>query len=142
MAAPGLCCSIWAFFRCGAGDAAWLPGTGCSSQWVSHCSVCALGHMGSVVVERGLSCPTACGIFPDQGSTLCSLHCQADSSAAVFLQFYTHFFQFTVCNCNFCRPLSKSDSRKRMVKTGIFKIEALKEKKCKTQIKKNDSSDN
>ena len=46
----------------------------------------------SVVVARGLSscgtqalehrlssCPAACGIFPDQGSNLCSLHWQADS---------------------------------------------------------------
>ena len=33
----------------------------------------------SVVVGRELSCPTACLIFPDQGSNLCPLHCQADS---------------------------------------------------------------
>ena len=49
----------------------------------SRCSACAQGHMASVVVERGLSCPTACGIFPDQGSNLCSLHCRADSSTAI-----------------------------------------------------------
>ena len=34
---------------------------------------------GSVVVARGLSCSTACGIFPDQGWNLCPLHWQADS---------------------------------------------------------------
>jgi len=34
--------------------------------------------MGSVVVETGLSCPVACGIFPDQGLYLCLLHWQAD----------------------------------------------------------------
>ena len=34
---------------------------------------------GSVVVAHGLSCSAACGIFPDQGSNLCSLHWQADS---------------------------------------------------------------
>ena len=34
---------------------------------------------GSVVVAHGLSCSTACGIFPDQGSNLCPLHWQADS---------------------------------------------------------------
>ena len=34
---------------------------------------------GSVVVAHGLSCPAACGIFPDQGSSPCPLHWQADS---------------------------------------------------------------
>ena len=33
----------------------------------------------SVVVVHGLSCPVACGIFPDQGSNPCLLHWQADS---------------------------------------------------------------
>ena len=36
-------------------------------------------HAGSVVVAHGLSCSTACGIFPDQGSNPCPLHWQADS---------------------------------------------------------------
>ena len=36
-------------------------------------------RMGSVVVAQGLSCSTARGIFPDQGSNLCPLHWQADS---------------------------------------------------------------
>ena len=31
-------------------------------------------------MARGLSCSTACGIFPDQGSNPCPLHWQADSS--------------------------------------------------------------
>ena len=36
--------------------------------------------VGSVaVVAHGLSCSTACGIFPDQGSNPCPLHWQADS---------------------------------------------------------------
>ena len=35
----------------------------------------------SVVVALGLSCPTACGIFLDQGLNLCPLHWQADSLA-------------------------------------------------------------
>ena len=34
---------------------------------------------GSVVVAHGLSCSTACGIFPDQGLNRCPLHWQADS---------------------------------------------------------------
>ena len=36
-------------------------------------------HAGSVVVAHGLSCSTACGVFPDQGSNPCPLHWQADS---------------------------------------------------------------
>ena len=34
---------------------------------------------GSVVVARGPSCSTACGIFPDQGLNPCPLHWQAAS---------------------------------------------------------------
>ena len=34
---------------------------------------------GSAVVAHGPSCSVACGIFPDQGSTPCPLHWQADS---------------------------------------------------------------
>ena len=34
---------------------------------------------GSVIVARGPSCSTACGIFLDQGSNPCPLHWQADS---------------------------------------------------------------
>ena len=36
------------------------------------------GAQASVVVVHGLSCPTPCGIFPDQGSNPCLLHWQAD----------------------------------------------------------------
>ena len=31
------------------------------------------------IVAHGPSCSAACGIFPDQGSNPCPLHCQADS---------------------------------------------------------------
>ena len=34
---------------------------------------------GSVIVAHGPSCSAACGIFPDQGSNPCPLHCQAAS---------------------------------------------------------------
>ena len=44
----------------------------------SCCGARALGAQASVVVAHGLSY-SACGIFPDQGSNLCSLHWQADS---------------------------------------------------------------
>ena len=33
----------------------------------------------SVVAAHRLSCSLACGIFPDQGSNLCTLHWQADA---------------------------------------------------------------
>jgi hypothetical protein len=38
-----------------------------------------LGMGASVVVVRGLSCPAACGIFPDQGSNWCPLCCKGDA---------------------------------------------------------------
>ena len=40
----------------------------------SLCGARALGSWASVVVARGLSCSTACGIFLDQGSNPCPLH--------------------------------------------------------------------
>ena len=55
------------------------------------CGAWALAHVGSVVVAPrlwstgstvvvlGLSCSKACEIFPDQESSLCLLHWQADS---------------------------------------------------------------
>ena len=38
-----------------------------------------LQSAGSVVVRHGLSCPTACGIFQNQGSNPCPLHRQVNS---------------------------------------------------------------
>ena len=38
-----------------------------------------LQSTGSVAVAHGISCSTACGIFPDQRSNSCLLHWQADS---------------------------------------------------------------
>lgn len=51
---------------------------GCVGPIVASCGLSSCGSptLGSVVVAQGLSWPTACGIFPDQG---CSLHWQADS---------------------------------------------------------------
>ena len=43
----------------------------CSGAW-------ALGAQASVVVAQELSCPKACGIFPEQGSNPCPLCWQAD----------------------------------------------------------------
>ena len=57
---------------------------------LSSCSSCALERRLSSVAH-GLSCSAACGIFPDQGSNLCPLHCQADSFF-FFLIFEFYFF--------------------------------------------------
>ena len=50
----------------------------------SCCRAMALGaqlqHVDSVVMERGLSCPVACRIFPDQVSNPRFLHWQMDSN--------------------------------------------------------------
>ena len=81
MAVLGLCCCMWAFSSSGERGllfsvVRWLlllqgkgPGVG----------ACGLQSTGSVVVAHGLSCSTACGIFPDQGSNPCLLHWQVDS---------------------------------------------------------------
>ena len=58
-----------------------LWGAGASVA-VAHGSVFVapgLWSTGSVVVAHGLSCPSACGIFLDQGLNPCLLHLQTDS---------------------------------------------------------------
>jgi len=51
-----------------------LHSTGSRCMGFSSCSMLALA-----VVAQGLSCPTASGIFPDQGSKPCPLHWQGES---------------------------------------------------------------
>ena len=53
--------------------AAHCSGFSCFEAW-------ALGVQASVVVQHGLSYPTACRIFLDQGSNPCLLYWQVDSS--------------------------------------------------------------
>ena len=48
--------------------------------WASAVAAPGLESTGSAVETHGLSCSSACGIFMDQGSNLCLLHWQADSS--------------------------------------------------------------
>ena len=48
------------------------------SSGFSCCGAWALGSQAAAVVAHGLSCPTACGILPDQGSKPCPLRWQAD----------------------------------------------------------------
>ena len=67
-------------FRCGAGSSLWLVGfplavvhrflsrcgaqaPGCVGSVVCGTQALLLRHASSVVVARGLSCPTACGIL-------------------------------------------------------------------------------
>ena len=60
---------------------------GHSSSWCTGLSLSrplllrstASRRAGSAIVAHGPSCSAACGIFPDQGSSPCPLHWQADS---------------------------------------------------------------
>ena len=73
LAVLGLHCCVQVFSRCGRrGLEAY---TGFSLWW-------SVGSKwgGSVTVAQRLSCPTACGIFLDQESSLCPLYWQLDSS--------------------------------------------------------------
>ena len=54
LAVLGLCCCMWALSTC-------------CKQGLLFIAVRA-----ALVVEHRLSCPLACGIFPDQGSNPCS----------------------------------------------------------------------
>ena len=67
LAALSLCWCTRAFSSC--------------SKWglLSSYSTWTLGRAGSIVVDHWLSCPKACGIFPDQEWNLYVLHWQADS---------------------------------------------------------------
>ena len=58
-----------------------LQAHGLQQLWHAGSVVVAHGlqSAGSLFVVHGLSCSTACGIFPDQGSNPCPLHWQVDS---------------------------------------------------------------
>ena len=57
------------------------PQVGFSScgTWAQQLCLTGSRAQSSAVVTHGLSCSTACGISPDQGSNPCPLHWQADS---------------------------------------------------------------
>ena len=59
-----------------------------------------LQSTGSVAEHMGLAGPTACGIFPDQGSNSCPLHWQAGKS---HLKHLNHLY---ICNNVFHNHLS------------------------------------
>ena len=99
LAALGLHCCTQAFSSCGKQGATLCCGKGaslcsgfscgafmgfhrCSSQ-APECRLSSFDfqalEQASVVVAQRLSCPEACGIFLDQGSSPCPLHWQASS---------------------------------------------------------------
>ena len=53
--------------------------SGFSLEWLLLLQSTGSRHSGTVVVAHRLSYPVTCGIFPDQESTPCPLHWQADS---------------------------------------------------------------
>ena len=80
LAVLGLCCCTWVF-------CSWSKGGGLLSGcgvWALHCSGFSCCWAQALVCTAfsscGLqvSCPTVCGIFPDQGPKPCPLHCQDD----------------------------------------------------------------
>ena len=72
-------CSKWGLLSsCRAWALEYMDFSNCGI-WISSCSSQALEHRFNCCGVPGLSSSTACGIFPDQGSNLCLLHCQADS---------------------------------------------------------------
>ena len=84
----------------------------CGAQ-ASHCSSfsCAarapgrglqqLQFLGSIVAAHGLSCSMGCGIILDQGSCLCLLHGQADSTTEPSAQPLMYIFEFFYLPCYF-----------------------------------------
>ena len=52
---------------------------GFSLRWLLLLQNMGSRYLDSVVVAQGLSCPAACGLFPDQKSNPCPLHWQAGS---------------------------------------------------------------
>ena len=78
LAVLGLGCSAQAFSSVGEQPAICGPRAS-HFGGISCCGEGALGHAGLVAVAHRLSCPEACGIFPDQGSNPGLLHWQMDS---------------------------------------------------------------
>ena len=70
----GLCCCEGFFLVTASAELL----SSCGAQ-ASHCCGFSLRSTASIVVARGLSCSTTCGIFWDEGSNPCLLHWQADS---------------------------------------------------------------
>ena len=80
----GLCCCAQAFSSCSEQGLFFVTlsrfliavASHVVSTEASTVAACRLWSAGSVVVVHGLSCPAACGIFPDQGW---NPHCKMDA---------------------------------------------------------------
>ena len=59
-----------------------------------------LQSIDSIVVVHRLRCSVACGILPDEGSNLCILHWQADSSPRSHQGRPQWFLMFITCACS------------------------------------------
>ena len=85
-------------------------------MWLTSPKACrlqVLQHISSEVVVHGLRCSSACGIFPDQGSNPCPLHCRwiiihCTIREVPYILFYvccassrTHIPQNTRVGCHF-----------------------------------------
>ena len=57
-----------------AGTTLWLHRMSVSLRWLLLLQITGSGCVGFSIVAHWLSCPTACGIFPDQGSNPWPLH--------------------------------------------------------------------
>ena len=73
------CCAGFSLVSESGSQASHCGGFACCQAWALGCvaSVAVVRRLqstGSIVVAHGLSCPEACGIFPDQGSNPCLLH--------------------------------------------------------------------
>ena len=77
LAPLGLHCFAQAFFSYG--EWVLLLCADFSLWWLLLLQSTGSRHAGSVGVAHRLSCPLACGISPDQGSNLGSLHWQVNS---------------------------------------------------------------
>ena len=62
-------------------------------------------------MAHGLSCSTARGIFPDQGSNLCPLHWQADSFFFIYINLFIYLFLAELGLCCCARAFSSCGER-------------------------------
>ena len=94
LAALGFCCCTQAFSGC----SQWGLLSSCGAQ-TSHCSgiscrgAQALDAWALETVAHSLSCPSACGIFPDQGSNPCSQPLDHQGSPSVSI------LSHLICGC-------------------------------------------
>ena len=79
LAVLGLCCYEGSSLVAVSGSYSQVVAQRLLTAAASRCRARALGTQASVVAMHRLSCPLACGIFPDQGSNPCTLYGQVNS---------------------------------------------------------------